>query len=233
MTTIIQTPTPDLASSLSFYKKLKFEVLSEADPVVVTDGKAIVEINPDRYARAGVKCFKESWAKEVAELEKLTKVTSIDGGYILSDPSGMWIYLMEQEWEIAPVSIAMEDPCFGVPGNFAGLSLESTDMAASVAIWETLRFEKGMGSVDQGWVTYTDAAGFGISLMKPLACPHLFFNPSLTYFNGKENNPIIIEKIRALDIPITEEITQFNKEGKVDNIIIRDPGGYGFFIFND
>ncbi len=68
--------------------------------------------------------------------------------------------------------------------------------------------------------------------MKPNACPHLFFNPSLTYFNGK-NNIDIIAKIRALNISITEEITHFNKEGKVDNIIIRDPGGFGFFLFND
>jgi len=72
----------------------------------------------------------------------------------------------------------------------------------------------------------------GVSIMKPNMCPHLFFNPSLTYFNGGKN-PEIIEAIRKLDIPITEEITYFNKEGLVDNIIIRDPGGYGFFIFND
>lgn len=233
MTTIIHTPTNQLANSLEFYKKLQFETLSASDPVVVTDGKAIVEINPDRYARAGVKCFKDSWANEVTELEKLTKVTSIDGGYVLSAPSGTWIYLMEQEWELATVSIAMENPCFGIPGNFMGLSLETTDMDASAAIWQVLGFEKGMGSVEQGWVTYVDAGGFGVSLMKPLMCPHLFFNPSFTYFNGKENNPIIIDKIRDLAIPITEEITHFNKEGKVDNIIIRDPGGYGFFIFND
>lgn len=233
MTTIIHTPTNQLATSLSFYKKLKFETLSEADPVVVTDGKAIIEINPDRYARAGLKCFKRSWKAEVADLEKHTKVIPIDQGYLLSAPSGVWIYLMEQEWELAPVSIAMEDPCFGVPGNFMGLSLETIDMDASASIWQILGYEKSMGSVEQGWVTYTDASGFGVSLMKPLMCPHLFFNPSLTYFNGKENNPIIIDKIRALDIPIAEEITHFNQEGKVDNIIIRDPGGYGFFIFND
>jgi len=54
----------------------------------------------------------------------------------------------------------------------------------------------------------------------------------LTYFNGKQNLEVI-EKIRNNAIPITEEITHFNKEGIVDNIIIRDPGGYGFFIFSD
>ena len=43
----------------------------------------------------------------------------------------------------------------------------------------------------------------------------------------------LIQKIRDLKIPITEEITVFNDQGVVDNIIIRDPGGLGFFIFND
>ena len=43
----------------------------------------------------------------------------------------------------------------------------------------------------------------------------------------------VIGKVRELGIPIAEEITHFNKEGLVDNIIIRDPGGYGFFIFSD
>jgi len=54
----------------------------------------------------------------------------------------------------------------------------------------------------------------------------------LTYFNGKQNLKVI-EQIRNNGISITEEITHFNKEGIVDNIIIRDPGGYGFFIFSD
>ena len=69
--------------------------------------------------------------------------------------------------------------------------------------------------------------------MNPLMCPHLFFNPSLTYFNGKENNPKVIKRLRELKITITEEITHFNDKGIADNVIICDPGGYGFFIFND
>lgn len=74
--------------------------------------------------------------------------------------------------------------------------------------------------------------GFVISLMKPFSCPHLFFNPSMTYFNGKDNLAVI-RKIREAGIPITQEITAFNTEGIADNVILRDPGGYGFFVFND
>jgi hypothetical protein len=43
----------------------------------------------------------------------------------------------------------------------------------------------------------------------------------------------VIQKIRDLNIPITEEITAFNTECIVDNVIIRDPEGFGFFVFND
>jgi hypothetical protein len=63
--------------------------------------------------------------------------------------------------------------------------------------------------------------------MKPFSCPYLFYNPSLTFFNGKENNPKVIQKVRDL----TEEITAFNTEGIVNNVIIRDPGGFGLFVF--
>ena len=58
------------------------------------------------------------------------------------------------------------------------------------------------------------------------------YNPSLTYFNGGKNLPVIAA-IREAGIPITEEITHFNEDGIVDNVILRDPGGYGFYIFND
>ena len=68
--------------------------------------------------------------------------------------------------------------------------------------------------------------------MGPCCCPHLFFNPSLTYFNGGQNLPVI-KAIREAGIPIAEEITHFNEEGVVDNVVLRDPGGLGMFIFND
>jgi hypothetical protein len=47
-------------------------------------------------------------------------------------------------------------------------------------------------------------------LIKPNNCPYLFFNPSLTYFNDK-NNLKIIEQIRDINIPNTGEITIFSK----------------------
>ena len=63
MNSIIQTPTPNLEQSLDFYKKLNFEKLPAASGNFVTDGKVVIEINPDGFARAGVKLFKNSWQK--------------------------------------------------------------------------------------------------------------------------------------------------------------------------
>jgi len=229
MTAIIQTPTNKLENSISFYEKLGFKMISRENLILYTDGKAIIEINPDRFARAGIKLYKQSWENEISKLKEITTLTNLPNGYLFSDPSGVWIYLIESE---AEPKYKIEDSSFSVLGNFAGLSFETTDIQKSYSIYEILGFTKGMGSIENGFVTLSHNENFTIALMKPLSCPHLFFNPSMTYFNGK-NNLAVIENIRKLNIPITEEITYFNKEGIVDNIIIRDPGGYGFFIFSD
>ena len=212
-----------------FKKILGFTVLQAENPALVTDGKIVIEINPDRYARAGVKLLKKSWNETAAALAAYTAVLEIDDGYLLSDPSGVWIYLQlaREGLDFAPA----EAPISKL-GNFAGLSLETTYMVRSADIWELLGFEVKHGSRDGEFLSLENGDGLGVSLMAPNCCPHLFFNPSLTYFNGK-NNLDVIAQIREADIPIAEEITLFNKEGLVDNIIFRDPGGYGIFVFND
>ena len=229
MNTFLQTPTNDLRQSLDFYKKLNFKILSAENPTLVSDGNAIIEINPDRFARAGVKFYKNNWSTIVEQLQKTTKISTIENGYLLSDQSGVWIYLMESN---STIKFDLSEVENSTLGNFAGLSLETTDIQKSIEVWEILGFSKTMGSIEQGWVAYENQDKMGVSFMQPNSCPHLFFNPSMTYFNGK-NNLSIIAKIRDAGIPITEEITHFNKEGIVDNIIIRDPGGFGFFIFSD
>ncbi|MEM8909288.1 MAG: hypothetical protein AAGD05_15690 [Bacteroidota bacterium] len=226
---IIQTRTTDLQASIDFYTTLNFQLLSSASPTLLTDGKIILEINPDRYARAGIQLYRADWEPVVDQLKDRYAISPLEKGYLLSDPSGCWIYLMNGT---SGVSFDLSGTAFGVLGNCAGLTLETTEIARSVALWEGLGFSQTMGGIEQGWITYTDPHGTVVSLMKPLVCPHAFYNPSLSYFNGK-NNLSVIEKIRELDIPITEEIAHFNQKGIVDNIIIRDPGGLGFFIFSD
>ena len=185
MQTIIQTPTNQLEKSLDFYKRLDFKILSKEKPVLVSDGKVVMEINPDRFARAGVKLLDKSWEAVVAKLEKITSVTSIENGYLLSDPSGTWIYLMETTEDLK-FDLSKTGP--SVLGNFAGVTLETTNIGLSLEIWNTLGFSKTMGGVEQGWIGLENENKMPLSLMKPNSCPHLFFNPSLSYFNGKKQS---------------------------------------------
>lgn len=229
MQTIIHTPTNGLNSSLDFYRRLEFSVISDKNPTLVSDGQVVIEINPDRYARAGVKLYADGWKAVAAELAQLTSVIDIPNGYLLNDPSGVRIYLIEGQ---QPPAMDLPEVNRSILGNFAGISLESVAISRSVDIWQMLGFTVSGGKIDQGWISLVNQDQLNVSLMKPLMCPHLFFNPSLTYFNGKDNLSVI-EKIRASGVAVTEEITHFNDKGIVDNVIIRDPGGYGFFVFND
>ena len=228
MKAVLQTPTPNVKSTTDFYSTIGFTQLSKS-PLLVSDNKVVIEINENRFARAGVKLFDISWNLIIEQLKDICIIHKIKNGYMLSTPSNTWIYLIESE-ESPQYDLSKLKP--SILGSNAGLSLETPNIELSMQIWKTVGFSNQQGSLDQGWIALANSEGFTISLMQPNTCPHLFFNPSLTYFNGKENLSII-EKIRSLNIPITEEITHFNKEGTVDNIIIRDPGGLGFFLFSD
>ncbi len=240
MKVIVHTPTNKLENSIDFYKKLGFKEIakpvtfvraagSPMESVLFTDGKMVIEVNSDRKARAGLKLYKKSWSAEITKLETLTKVHKTEEGYLLYDPSGIAIYLMESEFKI---DFIPADSSFSHLGNYQGLTVESADITKAFALYEMLGFKKSMGDAAKGFVGLQSPDNFTVTLLAPLMCPHLFFNPSITYFNGK-NNPTVIKKIRELNINITEEIGGFNKTGTIDNIIIRDPGGYGFFLFND
>ncbi|MEJ6582848.1 MAG: hypothetical protein QNL29_02275 [Crocinitomicaceae bacterium] len=226
MNTIIQTPTPDILKSKSFYTKMGFTELSDSN--CYTDGKSIIEINPERCARPGIKLIASSWTSEVEKLNSLTKVITTDSGFLLGDCAGTWIYLIESE-----TSIAIPENCTSsLLGNNQGITIESIDIEKTVNIWNTIGFKTVAGNTVQGWISLVNGDGVVLSIMSPNCCPHLFLNPSISFFNGT-NNPAIIEKIRATGIEIKEEITHFNKENTVDNIIMSDPGNIGFFIFND
>ncbi|WP_194778620.1 VOC family protein [Pararhodonellum marinum] len=225
----IQTPTPNLQESRNFYAKLGF-VSEKENPNLFTDGKAHIEINPDRMARLGICLKKDTWVKELDTISGFSKVLVIEGGHLIADPSGVWVYLLEKNLHATEAKEDFEGQT-GVLGSFAGISIETVDMVKSLEFYNRLGFQVEAGAAESGYVS-CQWEGFTLTFLRALNCPHLFFNPSLTYFNGKEN-PAIIQKVRDLQIPITEEITYFNKTGMVDNIILRDPGGLGFFVFND
>lgn len=224
---IVQTPTNNLDESIQFYTKLGFEYVQHEERHYFSDDKVVIEVDQDRFARPGLKLYQENWDDEIKKIKEWTSVIKTESGHMLSDSNGVMIYLINGKLNLKTSSEESS-----VLGNCAGFSIESIDLSTSFRTWSTLGFKIKMGSEEGSWLTAENSSGFGMSMMKVNSCPHLFFNPSLSYFNGS-NNLNVIQKIRSLRIPITEEITVFNKEGIVDNIIVRDPGGLGFFIFSD
>ena len=229
MTSCLVSPVSNFKSSISFYQKLNFEIIEKGAIAYAVSKGLVIEINPVRYTRPGIRFFSDTWSDIVKKIDSITKVTETEDGYLFSDLNGTWIYLSNQGDNDIP---SKANEIIPLTGNYAGMSLETTDIHKTLSIYKCLGFKEGMGSPDQGWMTITGADDLTISLMKPNSCPHLFFNPSMTFFNGKENLRIIAS-LREAGVEFAEEITYFNKEGIVDNVIIRDPGGYGFFIFSD
>jgi len=116
-------------------------------------------------------------------------------------------------------------------GNYAGVCIETLYVSKIYEFWNLIGFSSASKDFSKGWIKMSSGTGDSISLLQAQQCPHLFFNPSLIYFNGSRN-PKIIECLKKHNIEITEEITEFSSKGEVHNIILKDSGGLGFFIFN-
>ncbi len=224
------TTTPDLARTQAWFERAGFRRVSDS-PVVYSDGGASLEVAESRSMRPGLRLY---GVEDPTVLAPFGPMHAFDGGRMIAEPSGVWIYLMDGEppsgAPIATEPDAKQDPA--LLGKFAGISLESARIVESTRFWEALGFERTAGDPEQGWLTVTGADAVTISLMKPFVCPHTVTNPSFTYFNSG-GNPAIIAELRRREVPIYEEITAFNSEGVVDNVILREPGGWGFFVFND
>lgn len=115
-------------------------------------------------------------------------------------------------------------------GNYAGICIETPDIKASFIFWQAKGF-KGSLEPKASWCNLKNENGDTISLLKANSYPHLFTNPSLAFFNGPQNSKIITQ-LKALNVPVTQEVI-FGEEANADNLVINDPGGLGFFIFND
>jgi hypothetical protein len=72
MKTIIQTVTGDFIKSIAFYQTLNFKQVLQKSPCLFSDGKVLLEISNDTYARAGIKLKKASWQNKLLLLRKVT-----------------------------------------------------------------------------------------------------------------------------------------------------------------
>ena len=228
MKVIINTPTPSVEQSIKFYSDLNFHCTSISDYHYAISGDLKIRINHERLSRAGMVFYNNDWSEFLNSYGEERAVESKDNRHFIADPNGIILELCNS----ADYPTLPDHQSEVLTGNFSGISIEAFDFKQSIAFWTKLGYKKTMGNEDSGWIAMSNDTPIGISLMKFNMCPHLFFNPSFTYFNSGKNLEVI-QRIREANIQITEEITLFNKEGLADNIIIRDPGGFGFFVFND
>ena len=227
MQLFLQTCTPNIHQSKNYFKALDFELEDKGDYTLVYDRQMHIMISHERSGRKGLSLIKENWESEITQLAQFVEVKQNNGVYYFVSPSGTRFALKSGPSVMIPEA---QSTC--LLGNYAGVSLETMDIKMSMKILQVLGFEQSGGGLDKGWVSCTDQAQNTISLMMPFTCPHLFINPSGTFFNSGGNTEIIA-KIRQRGIAIYEEITAFSTKCDVDNITMREPGGVGFFVFND
>lgn len=224
----LQTPTADLNKSIVFYEKLGFKTQTLGSKSVAFDAQCCIEINPERTARVCIQLHQSNWDKTLVDLKSHTPIIKTEEGYLITDPNGVWVKLIEKTWDEKEIRSNSKS----LLGNYGGVCIETLDVSKSYEFWCLLGFSSITKDFSKGWIEMKSEAGDSISLLQAQQCPHLFFNPSLTYFNGFHNLEII-ESIKKQNIEIIEEVTEFNSKGEVDNIILRDSGGLGFFVFND
>lgn len=221
MRIIYQTPTPNLEQSKSFFQKAGWKELIINNEQFYQDANQFVRINPQVHARPGLVLLTNDAEKRPSIFQKFGE------DWIASCPSNIWIY-----WEKSNHNFP-EDIASSNLGNLAGLTIETVNMTESLNFYVQLGFQVDKGDAAHGFIGMKHPSGFELTLLKAGMCPHLFLNPSVSYFNGKEGNPKVIEHIRKVGLPILQEVDHFNEAKIVDNLILREPGGMGFFIFND
>lgn len=229
MKIVLQTPTPNLEQSLQFYSKLGFKYINANQRHFVGSKGLIIEISTKKTCRPSVKLIVNSWDAEVYNFFDKDLVLQNNDGLITQEPSGVRLVL---ESNFPETMLTSFDDTEAITGNYMGVSIETLSLEKSSKFWNNLGLEIVAGGINDGWLSMSNSEGGAIAYMAAGSCPHMFFNPSLTFFNG-EKNMEIISKIREAGIPIAEEITVFNKKDVVDNIVLADPGGLGFFIFSD
>ena len=226
MNLCLTTPAPSPERSGAFLTGLGFAPIA-AGARLMTDGAALIDVDPEPRARAGVRVWREALSAAAGETLELCGAAAFEGGHLVSAPSGVPVWVMDApgpDLELAPRGEVL--------GSYAGVSLETPSLARSLAFWGgLLGYQVAAGGADQGWVTLRRPEMVDLSLMGPLACPHSFANPSFTYFNGGRN-PEVLDAIRTRGVEIFEEVGA--KDGApAENVILREPGGVGFFVFND
>ena len=190
-----QNPGIDLNQSIVFYEKLGFKIQTLGTRIIALDAQSCIEINPERTARVCIQQHQSNWNKTLLNLKSHTPIIKTKKGYLITDHNGIWIKLIVETWDEKITSLNYKS----LLGNYAGVCIETLEVSKSYEFWNLLSFSSKSKDFSKGWIEMKSEVGDSISLIKAQQCPHLFFNPSMTYFNGSHNLEII-ESIKKLKL---------------------------------
>jgi len=157
---LLESPLLEKDKSIAFYTKLGFEISREKDIYIAKESRFIILLNPATTSQPTLHVY---GAKETKSF---------------FGPSGTLIHLNKEK---CPYTLGQKQ---SILGNYYGVSLETASLQDSYSLWRKLGF-KGTYSPTPGWIEL-NKAGQHLSIQQSNQCPHLFFNPSLTFFNGQK-----------------------------------------------
>ena len=219
------TPTPDLACSVDWWARAGMvPIASHRDGVrVLGAGKLVVEVDPDHKARTALALY---GGKAMDASRKVPTHELADGRVVTQSPAGVRVVFSPHA---GPGVGDAEAPLFGA---FVGLSMETLFVEDERRFWTALGYKVNGGSLEYGYVELVHDLWMPVSALSALACPHLFPNPGLTFFNGANNVAILRRATEAGFTPL-QSVDWLGESGIVDNAIYQDPGGLGLFVYSD
>ena len=133
--------------------------------------------------------------QNLLNLKSNTPIIKTKKGYLITDHNGIWIKLIVETWDEKITSLNYKS----LLGNYAGVCIETLEVSKSYVFSNLLGFSSKSKDFSKGWIEMKSEVGDSISLIQAQQCPHLFFNPSVTYLNGSHNLEIN-ESIKKLKL---------------------------------
>lgn len=228
----IHVPVQNLKDSLAFFAKLQYSIILESElDAYITDGCIVLHLAPKKMA-AGYTFYVEKLETQLAQLKEAGVACRLnlnqDSSYqeiLVEEPNGVLVRFLQSADEPHLEKVEASSIC----GAHYGIGIMAEDFVSSIDFWESLGFKLTNGTREsKSYVEMTNDT-IPLGIYRPGSCPHLFENPSLTYF--EKDMADRIAKAKAAGVEFVEEITQFNEQGIVDHAIWKSPGGLHAFMF--
>jgi catechol 2,3-dioxygenase-like lactoylglutathione lyase family enzyme len=223
--------TPHLETSSRFYTSLGFQLLEvqKTSPAwaLFTDGILLLLLQEAEESGAELTYYTDEALEariEALEAYGITFHEIQECQAKFMDPSGLMIHLIQHD------TTSMQLPS-GTPlsrcGSFYEISLETSDLKASIAFWNRLGFEVEQGDpVNTNWVNLKDSV-LRLGLYQEGTCPHVFRTPAFTYFAADMAERIA--QFKAEGFTFVQEMAQEGQE--IRDAILETPEGLYFFLF--